>query len=76
MKKAIIGIKGMDCASDAVNIERSLLKVKGVKSAVVNYMIREGFVDLSNNVTEEKLKAAIKRVGYEVTDVRFEEAEK
>ena len=29
MKKAFIDIKGMDCASDAVEIERSLLKVKG-----------------------------------------------
>lgn len=73
MKKAFIIIKGMDCASDALKIERSLLKVKGVKSASVNYLVHEGFVYVGNELTEEKLKFAVKRSGYDVTNIRFDE---
>ena len=73
MKKAYIKIRGMDCASDAVVVERSLLKVKGVKSASVNYLVHEGFVNADDKVNEEKLKAAVKRAGYSVTKIRFEE---
>lgn len=65
MKKAFIDIKGMDCASDAVEIEKSLLKVKCVKSASVNYLFHKGFANVNNNTTEEKLKTAVKRAGYE-----------
>lgn len=73
MKKAFIDIKGMDCASDAVEIERSLSKVRGVKSATVNYLVHEGFVYVDNNVDEEELKSAVKRAGYTVTNIRIEE---
>ena len=73
MKKAFIDIKGMDCASDAVEIERSLLKVKGVRSASVNYLVDEGFVNVDNNVTEEKLRSAVKKTGHDVTNIRFEQ---
>ena len=73
MRKALIDIKGMDCASDAVEIERSLLKVKGVKSASVNYLIRKGFVNINNSVSEENLKSAVKRAGYNATNIKFEE---
>ncbi len=76
MKKAFIDIKGMDCASNAVEIERSLLKVKGVRSASVNYLIHEGFVNVDNNVTEEKLRSAVKKTGRNVTDIRFEQEKK
>ncbi len=73
MKKAFINLKGMDCASDTVEIERSLLKVKGVKSANVNYLVHKGFVNFDNDVTEEKLKTAIKRAGYDVVNIRLKE---
>ena len=76
MKKVFIDIKGMDCASDAVEIERSLLKVKGVKSASVNYLIHEGFANVDNNVTEEKLKVAVRKPGFDVIKIRFEEEKK
>ena len=76
MKKAFIDIKGMDCASDAVEIQRSLLRVKGVRSVSVNYLIHKGFVNADNNITEEKLKAAVKKTGHDVTNIRFEEEKK
>ncbi|MBS3082045.1 heavy-metal-associated domain-containing protein [Candidatus Pacearchaeota archaeon] len=71
MKKAFIIIEGMDCASDSKLIERSLLKVKGVKSANVNYLIHKGFINVDNNVTKKELEDAVKRVGYTITNIRF-----
>ena len=66
----------MDCASDTIEIERSLLKVKGAKSASVNYLIHEGFVHVDNNATTEKLRAAVKKTGHDVTNIRFEQEKK
>lgn len=73
MRKVFIDIKGMDCASDAVEIERSLSKIKGVKTASVNYLIHEGFVTVDNKLKEKDLKEAIKKPGFSVTKIRFEE---
>lgn len=73
MKKVFIKIKGMDCASDTVEIEKSLLRVKGVNSATVNYLVHEGFVYVEEDVNKEDLESAVKKVGYRVTNIRFEE---
>lgn len=73
MKKVYIDISGMDCASDAIKIENSILKLKGVKSASVNYLIHEGFISVTNRTTKEQLVAAVKRAGYKVVNVRFED---
>ncbi|MFH1325377.1 MAG: heavy metal translocating P-type ATPase [archaeon] len=63
--KKIIHIEGMHCASCANNIEKSLKKVKGVKSAVVNLVAKKGFVEVEENegVRDEELRKAISRVG-------------
>lgn len=76
MKKAFIDIKGMTCASDATIIEKNLLKVKGVKSVSVNYLIHEGFVNIEDGVVEEELSKAIKKAGYKIVNIRFEEEKK
>ncbi len=73
MKKVFIKIKGMVCASDTVEIEKSLLRVKGVNSATVNYLVHEGFVYVEEDVNKEDLESAVKKVGYRVTNIRFEE---
>ncbi len=72
MKKSIIDIEGMDCASCAMNIERSLKKVQGVKSANVNLLMKKGFVEAEDNVSEHDMKNAVKRAGYEATNVEME----
>ena len=40
-----IGIKGMHCASCAVNIEKALQKEPGVKSANVNYATEKAYIE-------------------------------
>lgn len=72
MRKVILAIKGMHCASCASNIERSLLHVKGVGNVHVNIIMKKGSAEIENSVSEAELKKAVQRAGYEVTSVTFE----
>lgn len=72
MKKAIIKIEGMNCASCASHVERSLYKVKGVKSVSVNLLTRKGFVEMEDNVAEDELRTAVNRTGYKAVNIEFE----
>ena len=72
MKKAKLTIHGMHCSSCASNIERSLKKTQGVKSANVSLLLKKAMVELENSVSEQDLKTAVKRAGYEVKSVEFE----
>ena len=68
MKKKL-NIEGMHCASCASNVERSLKNVKGVKSVSVGIMTKKGFVEVEDNVRDEDLINAVKKVGYKVTGI-------
>ena len=69
MKKIKLNIEGMHCASCALNIERSLLKIFGVKKASVILMLKKGMVECEDSTSEEELKKAVAKVGYKVTGV-------
>ncbi|MEK6913010.1 MAG: heavy metal-associated domain-containing protein [Nanoarchaeota archaeon] len=72
MKKAKLTIHGMHCSSCAGNIERSLGKTPGVKSASVSLLLKKATVECENSVKEEDLKHAVKRAGYEVKSIEYE----
>jgi len=69
MKKIKMTITGMHCGSCAGNIERSLKKVAGVKSASVSMMTNKGIVEADDFVSEEEMKKAVARAGYKVISV-------
>ncbi|HIJ99195.1 TPA: heavy-metal-associated domain-containing protein [archaeon] len=70
MKKIKITISGMHCASCAGNVERSLRKVRGVKSVSVSVMTNKGIVEAEDNVPEEELKKAVARTGYKIAEIQ------
>ena len=72
MKKAKITIHGMHCASCASNIERSLRKMPGVKNANVSLLLKKGTAECEDSVSEEDLKKAVKRAGYEAKSIEYE----
>lgn len=72
MKKAKLTIQGMHCASCASNIERSLKKIPGVKETSINVIMKKGTALVEDSVSEEDLKKAVKRAGYDVKSVEFE----
>ena len=73
MKKVIISIEGMSCASCAANIEKSLKKVQGVKSASVSLMTNKAVVDTEDFVSEGELRSAVSNAGsYKAASMVFE----
>ena len=69
MKKLKLSIQGMHCASCASNIEKSLGKVEGVKSVNVSLMMKKGYVEAEDKVSEEELKKAVARAGYKLISI-------
>ncbi len=66
MKKKIISIRGMHCASCATLIERKLKKVSGVTKAGVNYATEKASLEYEDGADENLFTAAIKSLGYDV----------
>ncbi|MCX6745825.1 MAG: heavy metal translocating P-type ATPase [Candidatus Parcubacteria bacterium] len=56
-------VQGMDCAACAINIEKKLNKVPGVKKAVVNYATEKVSLDLEKEIPEADLQKAASSVG-------------
>lgn len=61
MKKITIPILGMHCASCAINIEKSLKKLKGVKSASVNFATQKAYIE--GEVDDNEIIKTIEKVG-------------
>ena len=74
--KASLTITGMTCATCSRMVERALQKVDGVEFAAVNLGTETAFVVASREIPKEVLEAAVKNVGYGVTDERPEDLEK
>ncbi|MCI0504461.1 cadmium-translocating P-type ATPase [Candidatus Micrarchaeota archaeon] len=65
MKRITIPITGMDCASCAMNIERRLRKLEGVKSANVNYASEKASVEYDEGkILPRDFLESIEGLGY------------
>ncbi|KKQ86372.1 MAG: ATPase, E1-E2 type:Copper-translocating P-type ATPase:Heavy metal translocating P-type ATPase [Berkelbacteria bacterium GW2011_GWA2_38_9] len=65
MNSQTFKVKGMHCASCASNIERTLGKSDGVKSALANYGTESVKVDFDETkISPEKMSEKIKPLGY------------
>lgn len=67
MKKVLLPIKGMHCASCVSRIENKLQSVEGVDTASVNLVTEQASVSFDEQKTDEqKLKEAVRETGYDV----------
>jgi len=67
MKKTTFPIKGMHCASCAVNIEKALTGTPGVKGANVNFALAKATVHYEEGrIDEMGLHAVVEKTGYKV----------
>ncbi len=67
MEKRIFSVKGMHCASCARSIEKSVKKVKGVKTTSVNFATRKLYAEIDENTNNEEIIKAVSDAGdYEV----------
>lgn len=68
-QEVILQILGMHCLGCAQRIETSLSKLDGIIEAKVNFASREAIVRFNSDKTNiSKIKAAIKKTGYEAVE--------
>jgi len=68
-KEVILQILGMHCTACATGIESGLKRLDGVTDARVNFATKEAIVKFDEDkVTLEKIKASVKRGGYEAVE--------
>ena len=68
-KKAEIKISGMHCASCALNVEKSLQELEGVKEAQVNFGTEKATVEYDPDKLElQKLEETVEKAGYGVVN--------
>lgn len=69
MKKETFNVEGMTCAACAKAIERSVKKLEGVEDANVNFASEKlKVVYVENVVNISKIKEAVKKAGYKITE--------
>ncbi len=62
-------VEGMTCATCAMRVERILSRQDGVAEAVVNFAGQEARVVAGPDVDDESLRAAVQKIGYDITPV-------
>ncbi len=72
-KHLTIPVSGMTCANCAMNIERTLKKIPGIKVAAVNFVSEQAGVTFDDaSVNPPEIIAAIKKAGFEPHTVTTE----
>jgi len=70
-ERVTFAIRGLACASCAIDVDRALKKVPGVVEININYMIDKGFVEFDPGQTSwERVSKALSDGGYLVVRVR------
>lgn len=74
MKKTILKISGMHCASCAANIENTLRKEVGVKSANVNFASEKLYLEFDDaEIDIVKVKNIVEKLGYKAAEETIEQ---
>ena len=66
-------IKGLDCANCAVELEREINKVDGVKEAIINFMGEKMIIECEESEKEEVMKKVKKVIKKEEPDCTVKE---
>lgn len=69
MKKIKLTINGMHCASCAGNVEKALMKIKGIHKINVSVLLKKASVEYDGDISEEQIKKAVESAGYKLVEV-------
>lgn len=68
MKKQI-RINGMTCGHCVKHVEEALKEITGVSNVQVSLQEKNAVVEVTDAVSDQKLKEAVEEVGYDVTGI-------
>lgn len=67
----MFAIRGLTCASCALDAGRGVLRIPGVRDANINYMVDKGYVDYDPElVSWDRVEKALRARGYAVVRTR------
>ncbi len=70
-RRVVFAIRGLECASCAIDVGRALRKVPGISEININYVIDRGFVEFDpEKVTWDAVSKALTDRGYTVVRTR------
>ncbi len=70
-QRVVFAIRGLECASCAIDVGRALRKVPGVTEININYVINKGYVEFDpETITWDAVSDALTRRGYTIVRTR------
>lgn len=73
MMKSTFKIKGLDCANCAAQLENAILKIEGVESVSISFMMERMVMEYNEENKEDIIKKLKKTIKREEPDVKIEE---
>lgn len=67
--KRKLNISGMTCMHCVMHVQNALKEISGVTDAKADLKGKNAVIELSKDVSDEQLKAAVADAGYEVTGI-------
>ncbi len=70
-QRVVFAIRGLACASCAIDVGRALRRVPGIAEININYMINKGYVEFNPEaITWDAVSKALTDRGYTVVKTR------
>lgn len=66
MDKKVFKIKGMDCASCAITIEKAVKKIDDIADANVNFAAEKLFIKYHHQIPDEDIIKNVQKTGYKI----------
>lgn len=71
--KSTFKIKGIDCANCAAQLETTIQKIEGIKSASISFMTERMILELDEDNKEAIMEKVKKKIKKEEPDLKIEE---
>ncbi len=70
-QRVVFAIRGLTCASCAIDVGRALRKIPGIAEININYMVNKGYVEFEPaRITWDEVSKALTDRGYTVVKTR------
>lgn len=70
-RRVVFAIRGLECASCAIDVGRALRKIPGIVEININYVINKGYVEFDpDEITWDAVSKALSDRGYAVVKTR------
>ncbi len=70
-ERIVFAIRGLECASCAIDVGRALRKVPGITEININYVVNKGFVEFDPaKITWDAVSKALSDRGYTIVRTR------